>query len=178
MRLRAVSPIHDGAVLAMGRPRKSVDTQKLRLLAARMNSVEDIARVLDVSKDTLERNFADVIERGRAEARGSLRAAQFAAALNGSPALLIWLGKVLLGQRETVVVEATAAVTHETPVATVTLEEGALQIIQLINDVRARNGRPALDPRVLLGDWPPLDARRNVTPGFAAVSKNETRTAE
>lgn len=119
-----------------------------------------------------------MIERGRAEARDSLRAAQFAAALAGSPALLIWLGKVLLGQRDTVQVEATTAVRHETPVAPVTLEQAAVEMIQLINVARERNGREPLDPRVLLGDWPPLDARCNVRSGFAAVSKNETRTAE
>ena len=45
-------------------------------------------------------------------------------------ALLIWLGKVLLGQRETVAVEGTATVTHEIPVATVTLEESAHEIIE------------------------------------------------
>lgn len=166
----------------MGRPRKTVDTAKLRLLAARMNSVEDMARVLDVSADTLERNFADVIERGRAEARASLRAAQFAAAMKGNPALLIWLGKVLLGQRETVEVEATAAITaeiaHEIPVAARTLEESAAEIIGLLNGVRKRNGRELLDPRALLGDWPPLDERHNVTTGFAGVSKNGTATAE
>jgi hypothetical protein len=92
--------------------------------------------------------------------------------------MLIWLGKVLLGQRETVALEATAAVIQEIPVATLTLEQSALEIIELFNRVRKRNGRELLDPRVILGDWPPLDLDAAVTPSFAAASKNVVAAAE
>lgn len=135
----------------MGRPRKSVSRKKLRLLASRMNSIEDMARILDVSPDTLTRNYNDEIERGRAEARHSLRVTQFTTALKGSPALLIWLGKVLLGQRETLAEEATAVVTPEKPIASMSLEQMAVEMLELINVVRKRNGAEPWDIRDVLG---------------------------
>ena len=42
----------------------------------------------------------EVIRRGRAKGLGSLRSAQFKAALEGNPTMLIWMGKQLLGQTD------------------------------------------------------------------------------
>ena len=76
-----------------------------------------MALVLGCSPDTLERRFAGVIEKGRADGKSSLKRTQFKVAM-GSPAvydlegnklqsetlpnptMLIWLGKIRLGQRE------------------------------------------------------------------------------
>ena len=53
-----------------------------------------------ISWNTLDRNYGDVIKKGRDEMKASLRRSQFRLALEGNPAMNIWLGKQLLGQRE------------------------------------------------------------------------------
>src|SRR6266567_1620837 len=44
--------------------------------------------------------LAEAVERGRAMGRATLRRMQWDGAKNGNPAMLIWLGKQLLGQRD------------------------------------------------------------------------------
>lgn len=45
------------------------------------------------------------IERGRAKGRRSLQAKQFEVAMKGNVSMLIWLGKQLLGQKDSVNIE-------------------------------------------------------------------------
>lgn len=61
---------------------------------------EEVATVLEVSVDTITRNFADHIKSGKAKGRASLRRVQWQAAQNGNPTMMIWLGKQLLGQKD------------------------------------------------------------------------------
>lgn len=61
---------------------------------------EEIASHLDCSPDTLTRRYADLLKKGRAQLRMSLRRAQVKKALAGDNTMLIWLGKILLGQKE------------------------------------------------------------------------------
>jgi hypothetical protein len=86
----------------MGRPRKPIDQQKVIDLASIGCTVEEIAAMLDVSKDTLERRFADTVDLGRRKRNASLRRKQFEKAMKGSgdTGMLIWLGKQCLGQRD------------------------------------------------------------------------------
>jgi hypothetical protein len=53
--------------------------------------------------------IAEAIERGRGNGRGSVRRAQFEKAMGGSDTMLIWLGKVLCGQKDTSAVVVTGA---------------------------------------------------------------------
>lgn len=120
----------------MARPRKQVDEKLLHRLASIHCTMEEIAYMSEVSVDTLERRFADVIKKGHSEGKMSVRRKQMILALgtdaqpaeylrnNGgdfvlnkegqpilikseqkavapSVAMLIWLGKQWLGQRET-----------------------------------------------------------------------------
>lgn len=62
--------------------------------------MEEIARIVKCSVDTLERRFADVIKNGQSEGKSSLRREQYQQAMKGNTALLIWLGKIYLGQQE------------------------------------------------------------------------------
>ena len=59
--------------------------------------------------DTIRRRgpvpFAEVMERGRAKARISVRRAQFKLLENGNCTMAIFLGKQLLGQRDAMPVE-------------------------------------------------------------------------
>ena len=50
---------------------------------------------------------AEAIERGRGTGRASLRRLQWDKAQTGDTSMLIWLGKVMCGQRETSVVAMT-----------------------------------------------------------------------
>lgn len=84
----------------MARPQKNIDPAILEKLAAILCTMEEMASVVGCSVDTLERRFADVIEKGRAQGNTSLRRKQFELAMNGHATMLIWLGKQRLGQRE------------------------------------------------------------------------------
>ena len=72
---------------------------------------EEIAGFIGCSTDTIERRFADVLSKARAGIRIGIRRAQVKAALGGNPTMLIWAGKVMLGQKETTVTE-TRDVSH------------------------------------------------------------------
>lgn len=96
-----------GAREGAGRPPIDLTDDQLRqldVLAKIYCTVEEIAAVLGVSADTLSAprhpEYAERIEKGRREGKSSLRRAQFTSALKGNPALLIWLGKNLLDQKD------------------------------------------------------------------------------
>jgi hypothetical protein len=68
-------------------------------------TLEEIGEVLGVTKRTLQRRkkdetFREALHRGRARGRVSLRRAQWRSAEAGNVKALIWLGKQMLGQRE------------------------------------------------------------------------------
>jgi hypothetical protein len=60
-----------------------------------------MAAVLGCSADTLERRFAAVIKEGREQGKMSLKRKQYEVAMSGNVSMLIWLGKNILGQRDT-----------------------------------------------------------------------------
>ncbi len=84
----------------VGRPRKEVNEGVILALAKVGCTAAEIAAEVQVSQDTVERNFADTLKRGRDLARLSLRRMQWRAAQNGSNTMLVWLGKQLLGQKD------------------------------------------------------------------------------
>jgi hypothetical protein len=65
----------------------------------------------DVSKDTLERNYAALIQKGKEEGKASLRRTQYLAAQKGNVTMMIWLGKQLLGQKERAEIDMTTGLT-------------------------------------------------------------------
>ena len=83
-----------------GRPRKPFDRALVRRLAGVGLTVEEIAMVCGVSKSTVLRHASRALNRGRANMTISLRRAQFRSAKRGNVAMLIWLGKQYLGQRD------------------------------------------------------------------------------
>jgi len=92
----------------MGRPPLTFDKEKFESYCAIMCTEVEIAALLKMSVDTLERRVKEVYGQTFAEAyktlssggKMSLRRAQFQAAEKGNVAMLIWLGKQLLGQVE------------------------------------------------------------------------------
>ena len=91
-----------------GRPRFDFSDKLplVRKLASIQCTDEEIAAGLGCSQDTLARgrkrepDLDAAILEGRANGRMSLRRAQYRKAMEGNPAMLIWLGKQVLGQRE------------------------------------------------------------------------------
>src|SRR6476620_3260474 len=91
-----------------GRPRKELNQQTFEGLCEIQATLEEIAGVLRVSEDTVERwcertydlGFAECFKKFSAGGKTSLRRQQFALAMKGNATMLIWLGKQYLGQRE------------------------------------------------------------------------------
>jgi hypothetical protein len=83
-----------------GRPPKEISAEQVNALAAINCSYQEMGAVLGCSVDTLERRFADVIEKGRLEGKMSLKRKQWDVAMKGNPTMLIWLGKIMLGQKD------------------------------------------------------------------------------
>ena len=96
-----------------GRPRFDFSDKLplVRKLASIQCTDEEIAAGIGCSQDTLARgrkrepDLDAAILEGRASGRMSLRRAQYRKAMDGNPAMLIWLGKQVLGQRERVDLE-------------------------------------------------------------------------
>lgn len=88
--------------MGRGRPRKELDEKLLEELASIGCTTPEMATILDVSEDTLERNFAGILKKGRANLDMSLRRKQVNVANTGNVTMLIWLGKQRLGQTDKV----------------------------------------------------------------------------
>ena len=89
-----------------GRPKKVLDEEQIRELAQIQCTDTEIAAVMRVSVDTIQRNYAVLVKEGREQGKKSLRRAQFQKALEGNPAMLIWLGKFYLSQKEEITLNA------------------------------------------------------------------------
>jgi len=86
----------------MGRPKKVIDEELVRDLASIGCTWKEIASVVGCAETLLMRRFASIIKDGHEHFKSSLRRLQYKAAQNGNVAMLIWLGKQVLGQRERV----------------------------------------------------------------------------
>ena len=84
----------------MARPRLKIDPKLVQDLAALGCKTNEIAVTLGCSTDTIERRFAAELAKGRENLKISLRRWQLEAAKKGNVAMLIWLGKQMLGQTE------------------------------------------------------------------------------
>lgn len=79
-----------------------LDLDDIRELASEGNTIEDIATLLGVSNSVIseDEEYKRAYELGLCDMRASLRHSQFQSAKSGNTSMLIWLGKVILGQRE------------------------------------------------------------------------------
>lgn len=83
-----------------GRRRADIDPEVVMKLARLHCTTTEIADWFKVNEATIRRRFGDVIKQCQQETRARLRQAQLKAALDGNVTMLIFLGKVILGQRE------------------------------------------------------------------------------
>ena len=97
-----------------GRKPISIDLNELQKLCVLQCTHEEIAAwfncsVRTIEKYTKEPDFAEVVARGRAKGRISVRRAQMKLLESGNATMGVWLGKQLLGQRDVTPVELTGA---------------------------------------------------------------------
>lgn len=83
-----------------GRTPKPIDENIVYELAKMHCNNKEIAAVVGVSVDTIERRFAVLVDKGKEEGRATLRRLQWQQAMKGNIMMLIWLGKQLLGQKD------------------------------------------------------------------------------
>ena len=84
-----------------GAPKKEVDVKVLRNLCEIQCTVKEMAFVLGVSVDTLNRNYKDVIQAGKSQGKIALRRAQWRNAIEkNNVTMQIWLGKNVLNQTD------------------------------------------------------------------------------
>jgi hypothetical protein len=89
-----------------GRPESPIDYATVERAAAIGCTKEEIAVVCGISRATLynrmetDPEIAAAIERGQDGGKATLRRLQWKGANDGNPTMLIWLGKMMLGQRE------------------------------------------------------------------------------
>jgi hypothetical protein len=84
----------------LSRPKKFIDPEQVEKLAGMHCTTEEIASFFDVSRDTIERRFQDIILRGRQMGKAKLRRLQWQTAESGNVIMQIWLGKQLLNQSD------------------------------------------------------------------------------
>jgi hypothetical protein len=75
-----------------------IDKEQVRKLAALGCTIAEIASVIGVSRDTIERRCRSELRTGHEQGNASLRRKQFEIASAGNVTMLIWLGKQRLGQ--------------------------------------------------------------------------------
>jgi uncharacterized protein (DUF2225 family) len=85
-----------------GRKKIQLDKEMLGKLAEIQCNDKEIAYVMGVSVDTLHRNYADIIEKGKHMGKIKLRRAMFRNATDNNHAVMqIFLAKNLLGMSDT-----------------------------------------------------------------------------
>ena len=86
----------------MARPKIEIDAEQVEKLAMLHCTNVEMADFFGVDEATIRRNFAEIITKGKANGKMSLRRAQYNSAIkNGNVTMQIWLGKQILGQKET-----------------------------------------------------------------------------
>ena len=97
-----------------GRKPVSIDLLELQKLCTLQCSNEEIGAWFNCSVRTIEKyskkaEFAEVMARGRAKGRISVRRAQMNLLEAGNATMGVWLGKQLLGQRDVTPIEVSGA---------------------------------------------------------------------
>lgn len=125
----------------MARPKLEIDEEKVYRLAKLGASNVDIGYVLGCDEAQIRRRFAEIVAKGRAVRRNSLRKWQWKAAREGNITMLIWLGKQYLGQADKM--ETKADVHAKVAPAEQRAMLGNERALQLACDLDAELGRIA-----------------------------------
>ncbi len=84
-----------------GRPKIEINPYSIEQMAEQGMKVTEMAALLGVSTDTIHRNYAAELLKGKSALKQTLRMSQiYSATKEGNPTMLIWLGKQYLGQND------------------------------------------------------------------------------
>jgi hypothetical protein len=89
-----------GFEVGRGLKRRVVIPEEIFKLAALGCSDREISTWFDIGEDSLRYNFGSILAKGREDMKQRLRQAMWANALNGNPALQIFLAKNFLGMSD------------------------------------------------------------------------------
>ena len=80
----------------------NLDLDDIRELASEGNTMSDVATLLGVADSVISETaeYRQAYELGLCDMRATLRHSQFQSAKSGNTTMLVWLGKVILGQKE------------------------------------------------------------------------------
>lgn len=86
----------------MARPKKEIDYELVGKLAKIQCTQEEIANILDISRQTLQKDekFLYTYKKYIDDGKMSLRRLQWKGAEEGNATMMVWLGKQYLGQRD------------------------------------------------------------------------------
>jgi len=85
----------------MARPKKyNIDPKEVEKLASFGCSNTEIASFFGCSKDLISKSYSTNVSKGQDSGKIRLRQYQWKAAQKGNVAMLIWLGKQMLGQSD------------------------------------------------------------------------------
>ena len=84
-----------------GRPKKyDIDTKQVEQLSSFGCTNVEIASLFGCDESLIRKSYSEYIAKGRDSGKIRLRQYQWAAAKKGNVAMLIWLGKQVLGQSD------------------------------------------------------------------------------
>ena len=84
-----------------GRKKIELDKDQIERLAGIQCTVKEIAYIMGVSTETINRNYKDVVDMGKANGKLALRRAQWRNAVEkDNVTMQIWLGKNILKQTD------------------------------------------------------------------------------
>lgn len=92
----------------MGRPKKPIDGEKVKMLASFGATVVEIAKYFEVDEITIRRRFKAKVESGREEMKFGLRRAMWTSAMeNNSIAMQIFMAKNYLNMSDKTAIDMT-----------------------------------------------------------------------
>lgn len=112
---------------------KDINPLEVERLASVGCKTSEIAKLMGCSPDTIERNFAAFLTKGRENLKVSLRQWQLQAAKKGNVVMLIWLGKQYLEQSDKVVSMDSLPQSNS-------IKLSNESIIEILNSSRKKNG--------------------------------------
>jgi hypothetical protein len=84
----------------MARPQLKINAEDVEKLAAIGCTLREIAAFCNCSEDTIERRYAEPMNKGREKGKTRLRRSMWQAVDRGNITMMIWLSKQILGMRE------------------------------------------------------------------------------
>jgi hypothetical protein len=129
-----------------GRPKIKVDAALVEKLAGIGCPNKEIAAIVGCSVDTLDRRCADVIAKGRENGKTRIRQKQIQVALGGNVAMLIFLGKNMLGQTDK---QEITGIENASTVNILLGQQQEEQLAQLVSMAQASATKPPAPARLI-----------------------------